>query len=661
VRRIHIGGAAGAALVAAAAGVVSSAASCRTVPHEPVRTTPVAFSVESRVAPPLIRVGLADGAPRAEVVADSGVAVWITESGAAPVRVAAPVANFRPVAPGSPRLKLLETGRELDSAIVEPASASEALSVDGIPYRGLIEIRGNGGGSLTIINIVNMEDYLRGVVPNELSPHSFPRMEALKAQAVAARTYALRNRGQFAAKGYDICATAACQVYKGRSTEDPLSDRAVEETRGIAATYRGMPIDALYTSTCGGHTEDGENIFEGESLPYLRGVACIPERSAWSSLHTKASPAWPAEDEGLNRDAALLAALGVLEPRAYSAGYLRAPASDAELRGWTTRLVGVLRRQECESKVASPITRRGGFFRHLVSSLCWEERGERLLSPGDTDYLLQVEDRGTLDGPEESLAAAVLIQEGVLSPFPDNTLGADKAVTRAQAVTLLARAAERAGVPGLVAADFQDSEQGDLTTRNGEAVQSVPLDPDVRLFRSLDGVHAAASELTLAAGDPVDFVVQNGRVAFLEAEQSRLGAASDRTSRYYRWESRLTPADLKAAVARYADVGTVEDIVPRRIGVSGRVVELSVVGERGEVLLKGLKIRTALGLRENLFVVERELDGHGAVAQFVFVGKGWGHGVGLCQVGASGMAQAGATYDKILRHYYRGITLAQAN
>lgn len=619
--------------------------------------TPVAFNLESRVAAPLIRVGLVADAQRAQIIADSGVVVWITkaEAGAQPLRVDVPVANFRPAAPGSPRLKLLETGEELASAIIEPAAASEALSVDAIAYRGLIEVRGNGEGSLTVINIVSMEDYLRGVVPNELSPHSFPLMEALKAQAVAARTYALRNRGQFAAKGYDICATAACQVYKGRSTENPLSDRAVAETRGMAATYRGMPIDALYTSTCGGHTEDGENIFEGESLPYLRGVACTPERSAWSSLHTKASPVWPAEEEGLNRDAALLAALGVLEPKAYSAGYLKGAASDTELRGWTTKLVGVLRRPECESKLSSPITRRGGLFRHLVDSLCWAERGERLLSPGDTDYLLRVEDRGTLDGPEENLAAAVLIQEGVLSPFPDNTLGADKAVTRAQAVTLLARAAERAGVPGLVAADFQRSEQGALTTRKGEDVESVPLDPDVRLFRSLDGVHAAASELTLAAGDPVDFVVQNGRVAFLEAGQSRLGAASDRTSRYYRWEARLTPAELTAAVARYADVGTVEDLVPRRIGVSGRVVELSVLGERGELLLKGLKIRSALGLRENLFVVERELDGHGAVAQFVFIGKGWGHGVGLCQVGAYGMARSGAKYQAILSHYYSGI------
>src|SRR6185295_10910292 len=108
----------------------------------------------------------------------------------------------------------------------------------------------------TIINALDLEDYLRGVVPNELSPVSFPQLEALKAQAVAARTYALRNRGQFQAQGYDICATPTCQVYKGASTENELSDRAVNETRGVVATWHGELINAMYTSTCGGHTED---------------------------------------------------------------------------------------------------------------------------------------------------------------------------------------------------------------------------------------------------------------------------------------------------------------------------------------------------------------------------------------------------------------------
>ena len=102
------------------------------------------------------------------------------------------------------------------------------------------------------------------------------------------------------------------------------------------------------------------------------------------------------------------------------------------------------------------------------------------------------------------------------------------------------------------------------------------------------------------------------------------------------------------------------DVVVRRLGVSGRVVELAVVGSEGELLLKGLKIRWALGLRENLFVVDRERDARGQVERFVFTGKGWGHGVGLCQVGAFGMAQSGSSYEQILAHYYSGIRLDRA-
>jgi stage II sporulation protein D len=107
-------------------------------------------------------------------------------------------------------------------------------------------------------------------------------------------------------------------------------------------------------------------------------------------------------------------------------------------------------------------------------------------------------------------------------------------------------------------------------------------------------------------------------------------------------------------------VGRVKDIVPRTLGVSGRVVELWVLGTEGHLELKGLKVRWALGLRENLFVVDRELDPDGEVRRFVFTGKGWGHGVGLCQVGSSGMAQAGASYEQILKHFYTGITLDRA-
>ena len=196
------------------------------------------------------------------------------------------VQDSEPAASG--RLRLLETGGEFAAASIEAAREGEILDLDATPYRGALEVRVGDGGALTVIDVLDVEEYLRGVVPNELSPASFPELEALKAQAVAARTYALRNLGKFAAKGYDICATPACQVYKGRSTETALTDRAVAETRAVVARHGEALIDALYTSTCGGHTEQGDNIFEGESHPYLQGVPCAAERSAWYTLRSRA-------------------------------------------------------------------------------------------------------------------------------------------------------------------------------------------------------------------------------------------------------------------------------------------------------------------------------------------------------------------------------------
>ena len=262
------------------------------------------------------------------------------------------------------------------------------------------------------MNVVPLEEYLRGVVPNELAPEAFPQIEAQKAQAVAARSYALAHLGDYSSRGYDVCATAACQVYRGSASEHPLTDRAVAETRGTVATWRGRPIHAFYTSTCGGHTEEGTAVFE-DGAPYLRGVACPTERA--------------------------LA----------------------------------------------------------------DERG-----------------------------------------------------------------------PGA------------------------------------------------AVG----------------------GAAA--------------PGDVARAVARYGSVGQVLDLVPTQVGVSGRVVELRVVGSKGELDLRGQRVRLGLGLRESLFVLHRETGVAGRGRALRNHGKGWGHGVGLCQVGASGMARAGASFEQILKHYYTGVAVA---
>jgi stage II sporulation protein D len=555
-------------------------------------------------------------------------------------------------------VRIVETGETATSVVLQSIDPTQRLSIGASPVRGYVEIRAGAGG-VTAVNVLNLEDYLRGVVPNELSPGLFPQIEALKAQAVAARTYALRNLGQFMARGYDICATPACQVYRGFSTEHPLTDRAVAETAGIVAEYRGELVNALYTSTCGGHTEDGSNIFATQTQAYLKGVECLAERDRLAVIRSSALIPQLGPEPAINRDVALLTALDVVGSSAESAAWLAEGLRSEEAEAWTQRLLRSLGRKGCAAATGTDLGRRGAFFVYVSAALCWTERAERLLSATDAEFLRQSEDQKDFAGPEESRAAAILIQEDVLSPSASGTLAPGGRILRSTAIGILARSALRMGPPTLDRAEFAGGSEGEFRFRVGDVIETVRVSDPLRLFRDLSGTPVAASELALTQGDRVRYIQRDGRLAFLVAEQSRMGPAADRSSRFYRWEERFTPAQIAKSAARYGNPGAVRDLQVRRTGVSGRVIELAIHGSDRDIVLKGLEVRFALGVRENLFVIDRELERDGSVRQFVFTGKGWGHGVGLCQVGAFGMAQSGSTYDQILKHYYTDIDLVR--
>jgi len=151
-------------------------------------------------------------------------------------------------------------------------------------YRGNIEIDiDKEHGKLNVINIIGIEEYLYGVLKKEISPR-WPA-EALKAQAVAARTFAIFNMNKYIDKGYNICASTNSQAYGGVNHEDPLTNKAVDETRGVIITYKGKPINAVYHSDSGGYTEDSENVW-GSFLPYLRSVKSIFEEKVSPPHHT---------------------------------------------------------------------------------------------------------------------------------------------------------------------------------------------------------------------------------------------------------------------------------------------------------------------------------------------------------------------------------------
>lgn len=180
-------------------------------------------------------------------------------------------------------------------AVLPIASGAKAVTwYKGYAYYGGFEYYRYHSDKLTVINVVNVEDYVKGVIPYEMSA-SWP-LEALKAQAVCARTYFARNVNGRPQYKMDVYNTAASQVYRGTNSATSNSDAAVDATAGQYVTYNGSLCDTLYYSSNGGGSENSENVFV-TALPYLRGVldpyekdaASINVRDTWTLTFSKAT------------------------------------------------------------------------------------------------------------------------------------------------------------------------------------------------------------------------------------------------------------------------------------------------------------------------------------------------------------------------------------
>ncbi len=158
---------------------------------------------------------------------------------------------------------------EFEDIVIGSANGyNSTFKIEDNNYRGYIYFNTNGN-EIIPINHVKLEEYLYGVVPREM-PASF-NMEALKAQAIAARTYALHNINKHSNEGFNLCDTTHCQVYGGMDGEHENTNRAVDETYGMVIEYDGEIIDAIYHSNSGGHTRDAKEVWNND-LPYLIGV-----------------------------------------------------------------------------------------------------------------------------------------------------------------------------------------------------------------------------------------------------------------------------------------------------------------------------------------------------------------------------------------------------
>lgn len=165
---------------------------------------------------------------------------------------------------------------------VRAQEAGGYARIDGRPFRGELEIRAQGKNKLAVVNRLGMEPYLFGVVPREIGFSGPDMIQAIQAQAVAARTYAFSHLGQYGDKDYDLYASIMDQVYEGVKAERPLVTAAVWATRGRVLKHDDAYVKAYYHSTCGGHTEAIDDVWGKDPQPYLVGTG-DDEFCSWSN------------------------------------------------------------------------------------------------------------------------------------------------------------------------------------------------------------------------------------------------------------------------------------------------------------------------------------------------------------------------------------------
>jgi len=284
----------------------------------------------------------------------------------------------------------------------------------------------------------------------------------------------------------------------------------------------------------------------------------------------------------------------------------------------------------------------------LGEALCWERRLPFLVSSFDAERIVGQE------LPEaDRVRLAYAIRSGLIVPDRAGVRIGEPVARRTVIQSLHALLGER-GEPVLREGRIRGVAGDTVTIVEDEREISMAMAPVRYLYRDLAGASHYADRLTLLPNDRVRFRMGDDGIDVLVLLED--GGSFDRSSRFSHWVVRKSADELSGEVnaSLSVSVGSVLELRPKRYGPSGRMAELEVVGSAGSATLKGLAIRRTLGIRENLFFFDVQHAPEGGVRGWVFTGRGWGHGVGLCQVGAYGMAASGFSYRDILSHYYPG-------
>jgi len=526
----------------------------------------------------------------------------------------------------------------IEGVSLRPAGELTTVSGKG-RYRGRIEIYPNAQGRLTVMNSVELETYLRGVVPKEMGAWEFPNLEALKAQAVAARTYAAANRGKRAKEGFDLVDTVADQVYGGRDGEQSLTDRAVEETKGLVATYGGQPIQALFMANSGGATVDNRYVFGGGATPYLQPATNYVEKA--TTLSFKGAFAPVGDQTWLSLELLRLAACELVPMEELDAERLARPLRMGDLKGVVEALASRL------SLPAPQVNAAQGreLLLWMARSLDFDRVVQGQERPQDAAYFLP----GVDLKPQDLLLAGFLVRRGLVPPG----LWKAPSLTFGQGLQILGRLWQE--LEPLELSEGTLLRDGQVRVKNG-GPGPLALAPSFLLAEEAPGGSLRlVGESAIQVGDRVRWLSRNGASRLLLRRLDPDGASLDRYNPTAHWKQELKESDLMERLQQKTGLHSLRSLELQQ-NAQGRVLELIVRDGAGKAFrFSGMRIRGLLGLKDNVF--NFILTGTRPNRRWIFYGRGWGHGVGMDQTGAYGYALEGWTYDQILKHYFKGIEL----
>ena len=522
----------------------------------------------------------------------------------------------------------------LPNAGVQLAPARELTTIVGKGrYRGAMRIFPNAQGRLSVVNTLDLETYLRGVVPREMGAWEYPALEALKAQAVAARTYAYVNLGKRAKDGFDLLDTVADQVYGGRDGEQALTDRAVAETAGLIATYGGRPIQALFMADSGGATIDNTFVF-GDGSPYLKGVSNYA--AAPQTITFKGALAVAGDTPWLTTELLRLCAAGLVPSAFLDSGRMAQPARVDDLRATVAALASRLGR--------APVPPERNLLLWMARSLGFADVVDGQERPEDARYFLG----DAVPALEDQPLASFLARRGIAPPALWRT-----APTLGQAFQVLGRLWQE-----LEPAEFLEGtllRDGQVRVKNG-GPGPLPLAPSILVAEEAPGGSLRlVAESAVQVGDRVRWTPVPGGSPLLVRRLDPDGTALDRYNPTAHWKVEIKEADLLDRLRTRAGIKAVRGFELTH-NPQGRVTDMVVRdGQNRPHRFRGMHIRNLLGLKDNVF--RMATVGDAPSRRWVIYGRGWGHGVGMDQTGAYGMALEGATFDGILKHYYQGIQI----